>query len=129
MRTPIAHGLGWPERIDAGVAPLDLVAVARLDFEPPDLARFPCLRLAREAVHAGGTAMAVCNAANEVAVAAFLDGDIGFTAIPWVIESTLERVAVIEPTDLAVVESVDAQARAVAAELLADRRLQVPERG
>lgn len=129
MRTPIAYGLGWPERIDAGVAPLDLVAAARLDFEPPDEARFPCLRLAREAVSAGGTAMAVCNAANEVAVGAFLDGEIGFTAIPGVIESTLERVTVVEPTDLSVVESADAQARAVALELLAAGRHPVPEQG
>ena len=82
MRTPIAYGLGWPERIDSGVAPLDLVATARLDFEAPDEARFPCLRLAREAVAAGGTAMAICNAANEVAVAAFLDEKIRFTDIP-----------------------------------------------
>ncbi len=82
MRTPIAYGLGWPERLVSGVAPLDLVATARLDFEAPDEARFPCLRLAREAVAAGGTAMAVCNAANEVAVAAFLDEQIRFTAIP-----------------------------------------------
>ena len=82
MRTPIAYGLGWPERLDSGVAPLDLVATARLDFEAPDEARFPCLRLAREAVAAGGTAMAVCNAANEVAVDAFLEEQIRFTDIP-----------------------------------------------
>ena len=93
MRTPIAYGLGWPERLDAGVAPLDLVATARLDFEAPDEARFPCLRLAREAVAAGGTAMAVCNAANEVAVDAFLDEKIRFTDIPRVIEHSLEGTA------------------------------------
>ena len=86
MRTPIAYGLGWPERLDAGVAPLDLVATARLDFEAPDEARFPCLRLAREAVAAGGTAMAVCNAANEVAVDAFLGNQLRFTDIPRVID-------------------------------------------
>jgi len=111
MRTPIAYGLGWPERLDSGVAPLDLVATARLDFEAPDEGRFPCLRLAREAVAAGGTAMAVCNAANEVAVAAFLEGRLGFTAIPEVIEHTLGRVPVLEPTSLSVVESADARAR------------------
>jgi 1-deoxy-D-xylulose-5-phosphate reductoisomerase len=119
MRTPIAYGLGWPERLTAGVAPLDLVATARLDFEAPDEKRFPCLRLARESVAAGGTAMAVCNAANEVAVAAFLDGAIRFTEIPCVIEHTLERVRVVEPVSLDVVESADAQARRVAGEYLA----------
>jgi len=118
MRTPIAYGLGWPRRLESGVAPLDLVAAARLDFEAPDEARFPCLRLAREAVAAGGTAMAVCNAANEVAVAAFLDRRIRFTDIPVVIEGTLGAVAPVEPTDLAVVEAADAQARKVAAGLL-----------
>jgi 1-deoxy-D-xylulose-5-phosphate reductoisomerase len=111
MRTPIAYGLGWPERLDSGVAPLDLVATARLDFEAPDEQRFPCLRLAREAVAIGGTAMAICNAANEVAVAAFLDERIGFSAIPQVIEQTLERVVVEDPVSLAVIESADTQAR------------------
>ncbi len=118
MRTPIAYGLGWPERVDSGVAPLDLVATARLDFEAPDESRFPCLRLAREAVAAGGTAMAVCNAANEVAVAAFLDGGIRFVDIPVVIEGALERVKVVEPTTLPVVESADAEAREVAREMI-----------
>jgi len=119
MRTPIAYGLGWPERLHSGVPPLDLVALARLDFEAPDERRFPCLRLAREAVVAGGTAMAVCNAANEVAVAAFLDHRLGFTAIPQVIEQTLERVSILEPTSLAVVESADFEARQIAAEQVA----------
>jgi 1-deoxy-D-xylulose-5-phosphate reductoisomerase len=119
MRTPIAYGLGWPERIDAGVAPLDLVATARLDFEAPDEARFPCLRLARESVTAGGTAMAVCNAANEVAVAAFLGGKIPFTDIPRVIEHSLEQLSPVEPVSIAVVESADTEARAVAHEFLA----------
>ena len=118
MRTPIAYGLAWPERIDAGVAALDLIAVSKLDFEAPDEARFPCLRLAREAVAAGGTAMASCNAANEVAVAAFLEKNIRFGDIPRVIESTLERVSVVEPNTLAVVESADAEARMVATELI-----------
>jgi 1-deoxy-D-xylulose-5-phosphate reductoisomerase len=122
MRTPIAYGLGWPERLDSGVAPLDLVATARLDFEAPDESRFPCLRLAREAVAAGGTAMAVCNAANEVAVDAFLGNQIRFTDIPLVIERALEQVAVIEPSALSVVESADAEAREVAVAFLADIR-------
>jgi 1-deoxy-D-xylulose-5-phosphate reductoisomerase len=119
MRTPIAYGLGWPERLAAGVAPLDLVATARLDFEAPDEARFPCLRLARAAIAAGGTAMAVCNAANEVAVAGFLAGRLGFMDIPALIEATLERVASVEPRNLGVVEEADAEARRVAGELLA----------
>lgn len=116
MRTAIAYGLAWPERIDSGVAPLDLIATARLDFEAPDEARFPCLRLARESVTAGGTAMAICNAANEIAVAAFLAGDIRFTEIPQVIESALEKVAVVEPNCLSVVESADLEARSAAQE-------------
>lgn len=119
MRTPIAYGLGWPDRLDAGVAPLDLVATARLDFEAPDEDRFPCLRLAREAVAAGGTAMAVCNAANEVAVAAFLDGQIRFTDIPRLIEQTLADLPVTEPGDLTVVEQADNRARVLASEILA----------
>ena len=119
MRTPIAYGLGWPDRLESGVAPLDFVAAARLDFEAPDEERFPCLRLAREAFAAGGTAMAVCNAANEVAVAAFLAGDIQFTAIPRVIEQTLTEMPVLEPNSLDVVESADAGARLVAQEQVA----------
>lgn len=122
MRTPIAYGLGWPDRLEAGVPPLDLVATAQLDFEAPDEGRFPCLRLAREAVAAGGTAMAVCNAANEVAVAAFLDRTIRFTDIPRVIEQTLAGVPVTEPGDLAVVEQADRQARVLAGEILATMR-------
>ncbi len=121
MRTPIAYGLGWPERLDAGVAPLDLVAAARLDFEAPDEVRFPCLRLARESVARGGTAMAACNAANEVAVEAFLEGRIRFTDIPVAIEYTLERAAVVEPDSLSVVESADREARSFARQWVADR--------
>jgi len=93
MRTPIAHALAWPERLDSGVSPLDLLAVARLDFRAPDPDMFPCLRLAREAAETGGTACAVLNAANEVAVEAFLGGRIGFTDIPVIISQTLERMA------------------------------------
>ncbi len=119
MRTPIAYGLGWPDRLESGVAPMDFVAAARLDFEAPDEGRFPCLRLAREAFTTGGTAMAVCNAANEVAVAAFLAGEIQFTSIPRVIEQTLAEMPVLEPNSLAVVESADADARLVAKEQVA----------
>ncbi|MFI8751382.1 1-deoxy-D-xylulose-5-phosphate reductoisomerase [Vreelandella lionensis] len=89
MRTPIAYGLAWPERIDAGVETLDLFQVARLDFEAPDETRFPCLRLAREAMQAGGAAPAVLNAANEVAVEAFLAENIAFGAIPDVVAKVM----------------------------------------
>ena len=119
MRTPIAYGLAWPERLDAGVAPLDLIATARLDFEAPDEARFPCLRLAREAIAAGGTAMASCNAANEIAVAGFLGGQLGFMDIPRLIEATLEQVPVVEPTSLSIVENADQTSRDTARRLLA----------
>ena len=114
MRTPIANALAWPERIEAGVKPLDLFAQGRLEFEPPDLARFPCLRLAIEAWRAGGTAPAVLNAANEVAVAAFLDGRLPFGAIQEVIEHTLTQVTPVEPRTLEDVHAQDARARAVA---------------
>ena len=91
MRTPIAHALAWPERIDSGVSALDLLLTARLDFEAPDPVRFPCLRLAREAVAAGGTSCAVLNAANEVAVEAFLAGKIRFTQIVQVCREMLDQ--------------------------------------
>ncbi len=122
MRTAIAFGLGWPERISSGVAPLDLITASRLDFEAPDESRFPCLRLARESVAVGGTAMALCNAANEVAVEAFLDEKIRFTQIPQVIERVLEQVTVIEPNSLAVVEAADAEARLIAREVVASSK-------
>jgi 1-deoxy-D-xylulose-5-phosphate reductoisomerase len=117
MRTPIAHALAWPERIDSGVGSLDLFAVARLDFEAPDLTRFPCLRLAGEAMDAGGTAPTILNAANEVAVEAFLDERIGFTAIAPVIEQTLEQMSVREADSLATIFDDDATAREIAGRL------------
>jgi 1-deoxy-D-xylulose-5-phosphate reductoisomerase len=116
MRTPIAHALAWPERIDSGVASLDLIATARLDFEAPDLERFPCLRLAIEAAAAGQTAPAVLNAANEVAVEAFLAERIRFDQIPHIIESTLGSLALTEPVSLDVVQDADQQARMLAAQ-------------
>ena len=91
MRTPIAYGLAWPERIDAGVEALDLFQVARLDFEAPDEALFPCLRLAREAIQKGGAAPAILNAANEVAVDAFLAETIGFSEIAEVVAAVMTR--------------------------------------
>ena len=120
MRTAIAYGLAWPERIASGVAPLDLAALARLDFEAPDLAAFPCLGLAYAALRAGGSAPAVLNAANEVAVAAFLDGRLPFLAIPSLIEATLDAVPVEPDDDLAVLRACDAAARRRARDLLPD---------
>jgi 1-deoxy-D-xylulose-5-phosphate reductoisomerase len=122
MRTPIAHSLAWPDRIDAGVDVLDMLKTARLDFEPPDLQRFPCLRLAQEAWRAGGTASAVLNAANEVAVHAFLDGRINFTAIAEVIESTLAEVTLRDADSFDVILEEDALARACASEMIAARQ-------
>lgn len=119
MRTPIACCLAWPDRIDAGVGHLDLVSLGRLDFEAPDEHAFPCLRIARECIEAGGSAMATCNAANEVAVAGFLDERIGFLDIAAVIEGTLNRIDCIEPESLEHVEEIDMQARRVAGGLLA----------
>lgn len=114
MRTPIAHALAAPGRIAAGVAPLDLFAVARLEFEPPDPARFPCLGLAVAALREGGTAPAVLNAANEAAVAAFLGHRLGFMAIAEVVESTLAAVPAEPVTSLEQVMAVDARARRAA---------------
>ncbi|WP_017523421.1 1-deoxy-D-xylulose-5-phosphate reductoisomerase [Pusillimonas noertemannii] len=93
MRTPIAYGLGFPDRIDSGVGPLDLAAIGRLDFEPPDLRRFPCLRLSFQALEAGQEACIALNAANEVAVDHFLSSRIPFTGIARVIEQCLEAMA------------------------------------
>jgi 1-deoxy-D-xylulose-5-phosphate reductoisomerase len=118
MRTPIAHALAWPERIPSGVASLDLIATARLDFCAPDYERFPCLRLAREAAEAGATAPAILNAANEVAVAAFLEERIGFTDIYRVIAQVLEQMPLAEPHSLEVVQSADLQARHLASQLI-----------
>lgn len=115
MRTPIAHGLAWPERINSGVEPLDLFQVAHLDFEAPDESRFPCLRLAREAMQAGGTAPAVLNAANEIAVAAFLDEQIRFTDIARLIESVITELPMMPAKNLATILEADQVARERAA--------------
>ena len=119
MRTPIAYGLAWPERVDAGVAALDLFAVARLDFEPADEQRFPCLRLAREAMEAGGTAPAVLNAANEVAVEAFLAGQLGFTAIAELVARVRDTLPVTPAEDLETILEADTLARRAAQARLA----------
>ncbi|MBW7472454.1 1-deoxy-D-xylulose-5-phosphate reductoisomerase [Marinobacter sp. F4218] len=111
MRTPIANGLAWPERIDAGVAPLDLFSIGRFHFERPDLVRFPCLRLAAEAFDAGGTAPAVLNAANEEAVSAFLAGNLCFADIPVIIERTLAATAVAPADSFETIFAKDTEAR------------------
>ncbi len=122
MRTPIAHALAWPDRIDSGVAALDLFAVGRLDFERPELERFPCVDLAYRALRAEGNAAAVLNAANEVAVAAFLDRRLPFLAIAEIIAATLDAVPQAALPDLAAVLEADRQGRAAAVDILARRQ-------
>jgi 1-deoxy-D-xylulose-5-phosphate reductoisomerase len=118
MRVPIAHALAWPQRMESGVQPLDLSVVKNLSFERPDPARFPCLRLAYAALRAGGTASAVLNAANEVAVQAFLGGRLPFTGIGEVIETTLARCEVASAQTLAAVLEADSLARRTADSLV-----------
>jgi len=111
MRTPIAHALAWPERIASGVPALNFAQLTALTFEAPDLQRFPCLRLAKEAMTAGGTHPAVLNAANEVAVAAFLAGKLDFLGIARVIEQVLNEIPVSAAEELATILAADAEAR------------------
>ncbi|VVP20920.1 1-deoxy-D-xylulose 5-phosphate reductoisomerase [Pseudomonas fluorescens] len=118
MRTPIANALAWPERIDSGVPPLDLFAIARLDFQAPDEDRFPCLRLARQAAEAGNSAPAMLNAANEVAVAAFLDGRVRYPEIASIIEEVLNLEPVVAVDDLDAVFTADNKARVLAGQWL-----------
>jgi 1-deoxy-D-xylulose-5-phosphate reductoisomerase len=120
MRTPIAYGMAWPERIDAGVERLDLFDIAQLDFVAPDEKRFPCLRLAREAMQQGGTSSAILNAANEVAVNEFLEKRIRFTDIDRVIESVLENVTQHEATTLEIILEDDKLAREAAIHVIKD---------
>lgn len=119
MRVPIAHALAWPERIESGVSPLDLVAGGGLQFEAPDETRFPCLRLAREAMKRAGGAPCVLNAANEISVQYFLDGRIGFADIPRINESVLAELgSSAAPASLEEAVALDAQARALATRLV-----------
>lgn len=118
MRVPIASALAWPERMDTPCAPLDLAAIGQLTFRAPDEIRFPATRLARNAVIEGGAAPATMNAANEIAVAAFLDGQIAFTRIVQSVEDVLSRSAMPAPTCLDDVIAIDAEARARARELM-----------
>jgi 1-deoxy-D-xylulose-5-phosphate reductoisomerase len=121
MRTPIAHALNWPHRIDSGVSPLDLFTVGQLNFERPDPVRFPCLELAYRALRAEGNAAAVLNAANEVAVAAFLERRLSFLGIADLIAATLDAVPQQELPDLDAVIDADRQGREMATELLSRR--------
>ena len=121
MRTPIAHALAWPGRLASGVAFLDFARLGPLEFQAPDFARFPCLRLAFAALDAGGTAPAILNAANEVAVQAFLDQQIRYTDIAAIVEQILERVPTRGVNTLATILAADAQARAVAGDVIAVR--------
>lgn len=114
MRTPIAYGLGFPNRLESGVSSLDLVKIGRLDFLPPDFERFPCLRLAYDALKVGGTAPAILNAVNEIAVEAFLADRIGFMDIPSVIESVMATSAIEEVVSIEQLTKVDTEARQAA---------------
>ena len=118
MRTPIAYGLAWPERIEAGVAPLSLTQLAALSFNEPDLIRFPCLPLAFAAAKAGGTAPTVLNAANEIAVAAFLDGGISYLHIPVVVEKALNAMPVVNADSIECILEIDTQTRKVARDFI-----------
>ncbi|MDB5674109.1 MAG: 1-deoxy-D-xylulose-5-phosphate reductoisomerase [Sphingomonas bacterium] len=120
MRTPIAHCLAWPDRMATPMAPLDLVAIGRLDFEAPDPVRFPALQLARDAVEAGGARPAILNAANEVAVAAFLARRIGFLEIAAIVADTLACYDPTAPATLDAVLAVDGEARRIAGERVED---------
>ena len=121
MRTPIAVALAWPDRLAVPVEPLDLVSLGRLDFEAPDEERFPALTLARDALEAGGSAPVALNAANEVAVAAFLNRRIGFLAIADIVRATLDRHLRSEPQSIAEIVACDAEARAEAEQIVESR--------
>ncbi|WP_250507370.1 MULTISPECIES: 1-deoxy-D-xylulose-5-phosphate reductoisomerase [unclassified Caballeronia] len=126
MRTPIAHALAYPERVDSGVAPLDLAQIATLTFEKPDFARFPCLALAIAALEAGGVASAALNAANEIAVEAFLDRRIGFMAIGDVVDRVLNALPNTSAATLADVLAADADARRLASRFVAELTASAP---
>ena len=125
MRTPIACALAWPERIEAGVAPLDFTTLGSLQFERVDQVRFPCVRLAAEAIRRGGTAPAILNAANEIAVESFLEGRLGFTGIAEIIEGVLGESAVEPLASLEQVYAADIEARALARRFVS-RRSRMP---
>jgi len=120
MRTPIAYGLAWPERIETGVPPLSLTQLAALNFAEPELDRFPCLSLAFAAAASGGTAPTVLNAANEIAVAAFLDTGLAYLQIPLVVEKVLNKIPAVNADSLELILDVDVRARRVAEEVVKD---------
>ncbi|MBF0264769.1 MAG: 1-deoxy-D-xylulose-5-phosphate reductoisomerase [Gammaproteobacteria bacterium] len=120
MRTPIAYSLAWPERIESGVSQLDLISISQLNFEAPDKKRFPCLQLAYEAIEQGGNAVTTLNAANEIAVKAFLEEKIKFLDIPKVIEFCLEKMDNLELLNLDIVFESDQQARKLAKQFIID---------
>jgi 1-deoxy-D-xylulose-5-phosphate reductoisomerase len=122
MRTALAHALAWPDRIEAGVAPLDLMQIARLDFEQPDRETFACLDLAYRALGGAGNAPTVLNAANEEAVAAFLEGRLSFLAIAQVIERTLETAPSLAVDSIGAVLDSDLTARRVAQRIIASAK-------
>ena len=121
MRTPIAHAMSWPERMESGVESLDLFAIAQLDFQAPDTQRFPCLRLAAEAMQAGGIMTTVLNAANEIAVADFLAERIRFTAIAEVVEECMSQIDNRPVTSITDILDVDTEAREIASSIIAKR--------
>ena len=121
MRTPIAHALAWPERIKSGVENLDFFTTAKFEFEAPDYERFPCLRLAEESIRKGGTAPAILNAANEIAVASFLDNELKFTDIPYIVEQTLNNTSSRDADSLTEILEDDLIARKEAERLIALR--------
>ena len=112
MRIPIAYALAWPERIATPATRLDLAAIGKLEFEAPDMERFPCLQLAWDALRAGGSAPCILNAANEIAVAAFIAGQVGFLDIDAIVAATLARIPSGPVGSLAEVVAIDAEARA-----------------
>ena len=118
MRVPITHGLAYPDRVPSGVAGIDLTEIGQLQFELPDLERFPSLKLARQAAKEGRSAPIVLNAANEVAVEAFLDGRIGFGCIPKIVEESLERHEPTEITELTQVVGIDRETRIAAEDII-----------
>jgi 1-deoxy-D-xylulose-5-phosphate reductoisomerase len=120
MRIPIAHALAWPERFDSGAEPLNIFNVRQMDFEEPNLERFPCLRLAYKAIAAGGTLPTVLNAANEIAVDAFLNEQIRFTDIPVVIERCMDSMEVKNAESLEIILDVDKNARILSKEIIAE---------
>lgn len=123
MRTPIAHAMAWPQRMDSGVEQLDIFKIAQLNFQAPDFTRFVCLKLAYDALRSGGTAPAILNAANEIAVSAFLDEQIAFTSIPDVVEDTLNQLESVSVDSIETILAVDKQARDHAIQLVAAKSL------